>query len=342
MTSSIVSTQLPKHEMAAETPAAPVKRVPYAEFSYLSQNAAEYGLAFDKNSPPTVSRVHVDLADGRKLSALKWGPGEPEIVLLHGGAQNAHTWDTVCLALGSNHGVSNLLCIDLPGHGHSDGPGDGQRGGAGPRGAAKDVAEVIRMVAPNAKGVVGMSFGGLTLVSLAGEHAPELVRRVFLVDVLPGLQGGRGNHIVEFVNGPPSFPSFEDILARTQAFNPTRSVSSLRRGILHNAEQQQDGSWVWRHSKWRVTDSAKSEVPKEGGEPRITPDLVEALGKIKVPVLLARGMRKDSVLRDDDEERLKDVLPSAAIKRFDEAGHSIQGDMPVELAAAIAEFMDSQ
>jgi pimeloyl-ACP methyl ester carboxylesterase len=302
------------------------------------ENAAEYGLPFDKKSPPSVSRVAVTLSDGRTLSALKWGTGDPEIALLHGGAQNAHTWDTVCLALTANHGISNLLCVDLPGHGHSDGPGDEQRGGAGPRGAAKDVAEVIRKLAPNAKGVVGMSFGGLTLVSLAGEHVPELVRRVFLVDELPGLQGGRGNHIAEFVNGPPSFPSFDDILARTQAFNPTRSISSLRRGILHNAEQQADGSWVWRHSKWRVTDSAQSEVPKEGGEPRIPPDLVGALGKIKVLVLLARGMRKDSVLRDDDEERLKDVLALAQIQRFEEAGHSIQGDMPIELAAAIADF----
>ena len=48
------------------------------------------------------------------VSALAWGEGAPEIVLLHGGAQNAHTWDTVALALDRP-----LLAIDLPGHGHS-------------------------------------------------------------------------------------------------------------------------------------------------------------------------------------------------------------------------------
>ncbi len=49
------------------------------------------------------------------LSALRWGTAEPELVFLHGGAQNAHTWDTVALALNRP-----LLAIDLPGHGHSD------------------------------------------------------------------------------------------------------------------------------------------------------------------------------------------------------------------------------
>ena len=34
------------------------------------------------------------------MSALLWGIDSPEIVFVHGGAQNAHTWDTVALALG--------------------------------------------------------------------------------------------------------------------------------------------------------------------------------------------------------------------------------------------------
>ena len=56
----------------------------------------------------------VDISDGYALSALRWGSEPPELVLLHGGAQNAHTWDTVALALDRP-----LVAIDLPGHGHS-------------------------------------------------------------------------------------------------------------------------------------------------------------------------------------------------------------------------------
>ena len=37
--------------------------------------------------------------------------------------------------------------------------------------------------------------------------------------------------------------------ARTMEHNPTRSESSLRRGILHNAAQAEDGSWAWRYDR---------------------------------------------------------------------------------------------
>ena len=71
-----------------------------------------------------------------------WGDGEPELVLLHGGAQNAHTWDTVALALDRP-----LVAIDLPGHGHSDGPAATARSTARAENA-EDVAAAIRALAP--------------------------------------------------------------------------------------------------------------------------------------------------------------------------------------------------
>jgi pimeloyl-ACP methyl ester carboxylesterase len=265
-----------------------------------------------------------------------WGEAEPEIVLLHGGSQNAHTWDTVAMALRPRP----LVAIDLPGHGHSDGPGSQQLETRSPIAAAEDVAVAVRALAPNARGIVGMSYGGLTAIALAAV-APELVRRLVLVDVLPGLKAERAQHIADFVNGPATFPSFEELLARTMEFNPTRRESSLRRGILHNAQQLDDGSWVWRHSRWRLDAPAEpapsTDQPVRDG--RYFDDLAEVLGRIQVPVLLARGMRADSVLGDDDEAELRRRLPSAEVVHFDEAGHSIQGDMPLELAKTIAGFI---
>jgi len=309
------------------------ERVEYDEFGLFHENAAEYGLPFD--GPPTVRREHVEVEPGRRLSALVWGVGEPEVVLLHGGSQNAHTWDTVAMALRPRP----LIAIDLPGHGHSDGPGERQRADRSPRGAADDVAVVVRALAPHASGVVGMSYGGLTAIALT-EAAPDVVRKVLLVDVLPGLKAERARHIVDFVNGPATFGRFDDLLTRTMEFNPMRSISSLRRGILHNAVQLDDGSWVWRHSRWRLgaaeQDQSMPDVPAAGA---VSEDLLDTLGRIQVPLLLARGMRPDSVLGDDDEAELLRRLPSAQVVHFDEAGHSIQGDMPLELAATIQTFI---
>ncbi len=329
-------------------------RIPYDEMGLFHQNAEEFGLPW--TGPPAVRRTSVALPDGRQLSALVWGTTPPELVFLHGGGQNAHTWDTVALALGRP-----LVAIDLPGHGHSSGPGPEQLHGSRPRGAAVDVAVAVRELAPNARGVVGMSFGGLTTVALTA-HAPDLVRRVYLVDVLPGLTGERSKHITEFLAGPVTFPSFDEILERTMKFNPTRTESSMRRGILHNAVQLDDGSWAWRHSLWRLDQpdaatagqpagsgssavaEASADAPAAGGGshpggPTRYDDLVDDLARIRVPLLLARGLRPDSVLREDDEERLRQLLPDATIEQFPEAGHSIQGDMPVELAASIARFI---
>ena len=293
------------------------ERIEYDEMGMFHENAQEFGLPYD--GAPAVQRREVRLDDGRHLSALVWGEGPAELVMLHGGAQNAHTWDTVALALGRP-----LVALDLPGHGHS---GPSSTSSVDIRSNAADVAAAIRALAPEAKAVVGMSLGGITTLALA-EQFPELVRAVVLVDITPGVNQAKAKAISDFVNGPESFASFDDLLARTIEFNPTRTESSLRRGILHNALQQPDGSWVWRYRRFAETSGP--------------PDyawLWDVVSRLTVPVLLVRGMRPQSVVDDDDEAELLRRAPHARVERIEEAGHSVQGDTPVELAALLADIV---
>jgi pimeloyl-ACP methyl ester carboxylesterase len=308
-------------------------RVDYDEFGLFHENAAEYGLPYA--GPPAVRRVFAEVAPGRRLSALAWQDRDPELVLLHGGAQNAHTWDTVAMALDRP-----LVAIDLPGHGHSDGPGDRPEGQLNAAGNAVDVAAAIRQLAPRARAVVGMSLGGLTTIALTAA-APELVRKVVLVDILPGTRPERSRHITDFVAGPPSFASLDELLERTARFNPGRSRSSLRRGILHNAEQQADGTWVWRWARHRPAAPAAPAPGAAGPEAAAAryDELWTAVSAITVPVLLARGLRPDSVLGDEQESELRRRLPAAEVVHVAEAGHSLQGDTPLELAALIQRFV---
>ena len=297
------------------------KRVAYDEFSMFHENAAEWGLPYDE--PPTVSRVETMLRDGRSLSTLRWGAGEPEIVLIHGGAQNAHTWDTVALALGRP-----LIAPDLPGHGHSGSPAPGV--GTRPDASAADLAEVIDALAPDAALIVGMSLGGLTAIALAAAR-PDLVPRLVLVDVTPGVTGDKAKAIHDFVRGPATFPGFDDLLARTMEFNPTRSESSLRRGILHNALQLDDGSWVWRHRRDDYAAMGDTDEPERRAD--ITA-LWDDLQSSTAPLTLVRGMREQSVVDDADVEELRRRRPDAIVVEVD-AGHSVQGDQPIELACII-------
>ncbi len=287
----------------------------YDEFGLLHENTEEAGIPLD---PLPVQRV-----EHGGVSALRWGhDGDaPEVVLVHGGAQNAHTWDTVALAL-----HRPLVAIDLPGHGRSAWRDDHDYR---PAAIAPAVAAAVEALAPDAAVVVGMSLGGLTSTAVAGLR-PDLVRRLVLVDVTPGVNREKAADIIAFVSGPETFASFDEILERTVQFNPTRSESSLRRGILHNAHETDDGSWTWRYDRMRESpiegDDAADELAR----------LWDVLGDQAAtgPLLLARGATSP-VVDDADAAELVRRRPDAEVVSVDRAGHSIQGDRPMALAALV-------
>jgi pimeloyl-ACP methyl ester carboxylesterase len=307
--------------MTATDPAAP--DFVYEEFAYLHENAAEYGLAW--TGTPSVARRRTELPDGRHLSALAWGDtaAGDAVVFLHGGSQNAHTWDTVILALGRP-----AVAVDLPGHGHSAWRDDRAYN---PRNIADDVAVAVAELAPGAPAIVGMSLGGLVTNAVAARH-PELARRLVVVDVTPGVTADKAKHIHDFVQGPPDFPSFTEIFERTVQFNPTRTEASLRRGIIHNAERQPDGSWRWRYDRrGRDGEAAPFDMSALWTD-------VEAIGP-DVPYLLARGGAEGTVVDDEDVAELLRRRPTAQVVVVEGAGHSIQGDRPLELTALVEQVL---
>jgi len=299
-----------------------MERIAYDEFSMFGENISEYGL--EVSSTPQVQRVSTVLSDGRTISALKWGGGEPRLVLVHGSGQNAHTWDTVALALNVP-----LIAIDLPGHGHSSWRDDTTYS---PQGMAEDLAVVIQQHAANAAAIVGMSLGGLTCLALASAH-PNLVPHLVLVDITPGVTSKKAKAVLDFINGPQSFASFDELFARTKEHNPTRSESSLRRGILHNAKQIEDGSWQWRYDRRGQTETAGSAPGHEAPRSPMW-DMISAWNK---PLLMVRG-GISPVVDDEDIAELHKRCAHVEVVVIDGAGHSVQGDRPVELANVLRRF----
>jgi pimeloyl-ACP methyl ester carboxylesterase len=290
----------------------------YDEFALFHENAEEFGIAW--NGPPTVRRVEAETSGGT-ISALAWGTEAPELVLIHGGAQNAHTWDTVALALGRP-----LLAVDLPGHGHSAHRDDHAYW---PVENAATIEPALRELAPEARVVVGMSLGGLTALALT-DRAPDLVRALVLVDVTPGVNREKSSAIAQFIDGPEYFSSFDEILERTVQFNPTRTESSLRRGILHNAIETDDGRWRWRYDLPRRGSG-------EGDDGQVMPgldDLWNAVERVQVPFIVVRG-GTSPVVDDEDIAEVERRNPKARVVVVDGAGHSVQGDKPRELAGIL-------
>ncbi len=295
----------------------------YDEFGMLKTYADYEGIPW--KGRPSVVRRSFSVSGGQQLSALVWGNGDPELVFLHGGGQNAHTWDSVALALDRP-----LIAIDLPGHGHSDWREDRDYW---PHRNAAAVADVVEQSAPGAQLVVGMSLGGLTNIRLASTR-PDLVRRAVIVDVTPGVGARTAEMTPEqrgatsLVGGPPVFNSFDEMLMATAAAVPGRPVDSFRPGVLHNARRLEDGRWAWRYDRLR----------REGDPPIDFTDLWPDVTAITAPMMLVRGSRSAHV-HDDDEARMRDLQPKLRIERVDGAGHSVQSDRPVVLAGLIGDFL---
>lgn len=296
----------------------------YDETALLHENAEEAGLAW--RGPPPLRRRDVAVGEDRVVSALRWQDDPPELVLLHGRGQNAHTWDTVALALGRP-----LLAVDLPGHGHSSWRADADYR---PASMADDVASVWRQLAPDASVLVGMSLGGLTAIAVTDRH-PGLAERLALVDITPGFGRSGASPVESFLAGPESYGSFDELLERTVAFNPTRSVSSLRRGLYHNARQREDGRWVWRHH----VGHPSGRTPPDGDREAARTQLWDGLSRFPGPLLLVRGANSPVVGQAEADE-LAHRRPDAQLVVVPDAGHSIQGDQPVALARHLARFLE--
>lgn len=274
-----------------------------SEFIFLRENARQAGMS---GPLPTATRV-----DAGPVSGLKFGDDDPQVVFLHGGGQNAHTWDTVILGLGAP-----ALALDLPGHGRSAWREDGDYG---PVLNAVAVEPVIREHAPGAELVVGMSLGGLTALRLA-VAAPDLVRKLVMVDVTPSAPARHTEMTdaqkgtVALVQGERTFPTFEAMLDVTVAAAPHRDRESLRRGVFHNARRLDDGTWTWRY------DSIRKGEGFEG--------LWDDVPLLTTPTTLIRGADSFFVNDDDADEFARTAPVFQGVHVVENSGHSVQSDQP--------------
>jgi pimeloyl-ACP methyl ester carboxylesterase len=67
-------------------------------------------------------------------------------------------------------------------------------------------------------------------------------------------------------------------------------------------------------------------------------ELWDAISSLDVPLTLARGSLSP-VVSDEDVAELERRDPSARVVVIEDAGHSIQGDKPLELAALLDELV---
>lgn len=289
------------------------------ELTHVAAEAADLGVA---GPLPSVRRVEEATADGR-ISALAWGEEPARVVLLHGAALNAHTWDGTLL-----HWGVPALAVDLPGHGESAWRADGDYR---PTSLVPALAEALArwtddgLVAERPV-LVGQSLGGLTAVRLAAPGpAQVLARRVVLVDILP-VPPGAAAEVAQFLAGPASFASREEIVERALAFGLGGSRSRLERAVALNTRITPDGAVVWKHHLATLGPAAIPDLDVDGSW--------RAIAELDAPLDVVLATR--SVVGEASVAELARRRPDASVRHV-EAGHNVQEDAPGELAAVLAQ-----
>jgi pimeloyl-ACP methyl ester carboxylesterase len=285
----------------------------------LAKLAAARGIAFRTELLP--SRRYEQLSKMR-LSALHWsGRGAP-LLLLHGGALSAHTWDLLCMALGED---AECMALDLPGHGHS-----GWLDSYSIDSGVSEVAEFVERVGWSTLHVAGMSLGGNIAFHFAATH-PQRIRSLAIVDIGPKINLRASDNMRQFLSSADQYSKFEDLVAAACAVSSRNDPDLLRYRYQSLVQVNRDGSWIW------LQDRRPHDFEDTFGKLRGMPSLAS---RIHCPVLIVRGGRS-LVITDEDAGQFASMFERGGVVIVPDAGHNVQEDNPSALAEALRSHIRS-
>ncbi|WP_431232897.1 alpha/beta fold hydrolase [Mycolicibacterium psychrotolerans] len=271
--------------------------------------------------------------DGIRIAADRIGePDAPAVVFLHGGGQTRRSWGRAAAAVAARGWQA--VTVDLRGHGESDWSPAGDYRVVS---FAGDVLELLRRLPPRPV-LVGASLGGFTGMLLAGEIAPETLRALILVDIVPDMDPSGASRIHQFMYDrmESGFASLDEVADMIQEYNPHRrrpdDLDGLRANLRHR-----DGRWYW-HWDPKFIDGSASRPPIEVTDVDRINAAVAAILAAGTPMLLVRGQMSDLVT----QERADDFLarfPEIEFVDVAGAGHMVAGDRNDLFADAVVQFL---
>jgi len=262
--------------------------------------------------------------NGMAFHYLDWGNDHlPPMLLLHGGAQNAHMWDFFSLVMRDHF---HIVAVDQRGHGDTDWSEAGDYDTpfhVADMAAFTDALELDPVV------LIGMSMGGRNAYGFAAAH-PAKVDRLIIIDVGPDVQAEGRKHIAEFMEGTDTFESFDWLVERVCAYNPRRPEKQIRGSLINNLKQLDDGSWTWKHDRRRGIRRDR------GGE--MNEQAWQDLSQLVTPTLLVRG-GESNILSAVTAEKMQQTMNNCSFVEVAGAGHLVPSDKPVDFERVAREFL---
>jgi pimeloyl-ACP methyl ester carboxylesterase len=232
-------------------------------------------------------------------------PGRRNIVFVHGAGGNAFAWQNQ--RRGLDRGV-NTICVDLPGHGQSSGPG------------YTSIAEYsqwlnrfIDSLALTGVIVAGHSMGGGVILEAAIEH-PEILEALILVG-----SGARLKVSSEIlVSLESDFKTAAEQLLR-KCYGPESSKRLIKWGLEHLFDEVPEVVMA----DFRACNDF---------------DRMDDIAQIKKPALVLCGS-EDKMAPPKYSQYLAEKLQRATLRIVEKAGHMAMLEKPFEVNASIIKFL---
>lgn len=272
-------------------------------------------------------------AEGNAIAAdLYTGEGRT-VIFLHGGGQTRHAWGGTARRVAA--AGARAISVDLRGHGQSAWVDSGNYRFAD---YVADTAELGKQALERFGDpvvIAGASLGGIAALGAEQFHGP-LAESLILVDITPRMdlhgvlriQGFMAEHLNE---GFANLDEAADAIAR---YLPNRKRPSSLAGLAKNLRLGADGRHYWHWDPLFMT----GERNINAGALEILGQMMDALPKLDVPVLLVRGMQSELIHPHHAEEFLA-LAPKARLVDVSEAGHMVAGDRNDVFTKAVLGFL---
>jgi pimeloyl-ACP methyl ester carboxylesterase len=247
--------------------------------------------------------------DGVRIAADSFGrPGDPALVLLHGGGQTRHAWRRTALSFAQDNW--HVIIFDGRGHGDSDwsATGDYEEDAL-----IRDLQTVIAASGSDRPVLAGASVGGAIALAAVGRDMVA-ARGLILVDIVPRteLQGYRRARAF-MLEGMKGFVSPEVAAEQVATFRGLSSPPDVR-ALARNLRQADDGRYRW-HWDPRYVEARHQDFAHRHER------LADYARRVTIPTLLIRGGSSDVVTEEGVREFLA-LCTHAEYINVENAGHT--------------------
>jgi pimeloyl-ACP methyl ester carboxylesterase len=242
--------------------------------------------------------------------------GRRTVLLLHGLGATSRSWRPQITALaGAGY---RILAPDLRGFGQSTYPGRTSLAEM-----AQDVAGLLRAVAPEPVGVVGISMGGAVALHLALDQ-PSLVRSQVLVNTSARLRprhpGGWLNYALLYLGLRSVSMQRRARLVARHTF-PYAHQAELRRLLFEQIVQSNRHGYM--QSLWEMGCL----------------NLLPRLGQVRAPTIVITGA-DDRTIRPKNQRKLAEAITGARHVVIPRGGHGVTVDQVEGFNRALLGFLD--